>query len=31
MKIEISKYFSEQGYTAAYKIIDRNGRADTPS
>ena len=28
MKIEVSKYFSEQGYTAAYKIIDRNGRAD---
>ena len=28
MKIEISKYFSEQGYTAAYKIVDKNGRAD---
>ena len=28
MKIEISKYFSEQGYTAAYKMTDSSGRAE---
>ena len=28
MKIKISKYFSEQGYTAAYKMTDSSGRAE---